>query len=277
METNKLITFSVGIVVAVILVAALLIPVIEDAEKDRTSTFYNASFGGVNYSSDDGDHTIKYVAGATTVEVDGTAYTLGTTKHFVVTDSVSLLASTNGITVINGTTRLLQNYTTTDLTLTLSGGTSTLTYGENTSTQTYTWCFVLNANGNYALVSPITSTTQVYCSSMSDLYGNWWLSSGHYYTLTGGVAKYDGGDATVTGTIADQANTDGEVKYLDGALTLANSDTTYSAGWVLAPASVSYVDEFGRQMAPLLAAIPLIIIVSIVVATVGLIAYKSRD
>lgn len=277
METNKLIAFSVGVVVAVLLLATLLIPVIEDANKDRTSTFYNAPFGGVNYSSDDEDHTFTYVAGAASVDVDGTTYTLGASKYFIVTDYVAVLASSNGITLFNGATRLLYNYTTTDVTLVLSDGTSTLTYGTSTDTQSYTWSYVVDSDGDHVLVSPVSSSTQIYCKSLSDLSGNWWLSSSHYYTLHGGAAAYDGAEATAAGTLADQSNTNGEVKYLEGQLTLSTEDTTYTPGWVLAPASVSYTDEFGRQMAPILGAIPVIIIAAILVAAVGLIAYKGRE
>lgn len=272
---SKIVPYVITVVVAITLVALLLIPTIDDITDDRTKTLYNEPVGNIHYSLDDGEsHTVTHIAGNNTIDVDGTTYALSTSKYFIVTDNVNLQASTNGVTVFNGATRILHNENAVDVTLTISEGTSTLTYGENTDTQTYTWSLAATPDGDY-VATPVTATSQVYCSSFNDFI-TFSIIGGKYFLLKDGIGTINGVEATITKTIKTQPDTGGTISYLEGQFTATDGTTTFTPNFVFVKASFTFVDDVGIQMGSLLAPLPVLILVALLVAGVGIFA-KNRD
>lgn len=275
MKTNKLITFSVSAVLVVVLAATVLMPVLEDATNDYTTTYYNTPSGGMYYTGDDAEHTISYVAGDTKITVDETNYTLGGTAIYAISDAMIILANTNGITLFNGATKVLNNNTAYDATITFSEGTATLVCNGTTTTGDYTWSHIVNPTGDYVLAS-ITADSTVYYKDISEIttaqvYG------GKQIVMYDGEATLSGVESTITMTTVTQANTNNEIKYISGAISISDGETTLNPSYVAAKASVTYEDPMGPQLSALLSPIPVLIIVSLVIAALGIAVNARRD
>lgn len=269
---NKVISYAVLATVVVLMVGSLLVPIIQDMTDDHTTTYYNSPAGNLIYSLDSDDHTFSYVAGDTVIDVDGVDYTLGSTCVYIMSDGVIILASSNGVTLYNGATKVISNDATKDVTVAFSNGAASITYGENTYANTYTWLFTPDEDGDYVNVG-ITSSSQVYYSDFTKLALAQVLSS-KLGILKDGTATLGGEAATFSGTSKNQTGTDGAVKYYEGAVTISDGTSTISPSYIFAEKQITYVDESDGTLG-LIAALPVLVLVVVIVGAIGLI--QRRD
>ena len=275
METNKLLSFTVMATIAIILTASLMVPVLDDLVDDHTQTYYNNTGGSpLKYAMNEDDHLITYTANGTALTVDEETYTIGSTYIYAVSDSVILLASTNGISIFNGSTQVLTTSKAYDISVEFSEGTATITYGTTTVTGTYAWLYIADPAGDHILTNVSDSST-VYFNSFDELATAQKLS-GYQAVLFDGEATYNGNEATYAATTAEQSGTNGTISYMTGKLSITSGGTTVTPTYVIAKESVSYTDDAGNQMGALLAPLPILIIIAILLSAIALIA-RPRD
>ena len=275
MRTNAILTFAIGAVVAIILMGSLLVPVLDDLVDDHTQTYYNNTGGSpLKYAMNEDDHLVTYTANGTTLTVDEETYTIGSTYIYAISDTVIILASTNGISIFNGSTQVLSTSKIYDVSVEYSEGTATITYGTTTVTGTYAWLYIADPAGDHILTTVSDSST-VYFNSFEELATAQKLS-GYQAVLFDGAATYNGSEATYAATTAEQSGTNGTISYMTGKLSITSGGTTVTPTYVIAKESVSYTDDAGNQMGALLAPLPILIIIAILLGAVGLVA-KNRD
>ena len=270
---NSILTFVIGCTITVILMATLLVPTINDAIEDHTTTYYNPVEGNLHFAEIEGEHTFSYTANASEFSIDDTTYTLGTTKIYAVTESVIVLASTNGITAFNGTTQVLNNVKAADVTITFGADSATITSGTTTSTGSYTWGYIADPNGKNVCTS-LTESSTIYFENINELYTAQRLS-GVFVTLSDGVAAIGGEEATYTATINTQADTDGKVKYISGKITVTDGEHTVTPTYIVAKESIVFESQTGIQMGQILYIIPILIFAALLVGAVGMISRRS--
>ena len=252
--------------------ATLLVPTINDAMDDRTTTYYNGI--DIPMSEMTGEHTFSYTAGASTVTMDDISYTLGVTKMFVIGDGFIVAASSNGITVFKSdNTQVLNNNKTVDVSITFNDGDATLTAGTTTSTATYTRSFCADPDGVYGAAG-LTDSSTIYFEDYADLFTAQRIS-GVFAIFNDETATINGSEATYTATINTQANTDNKVQYISGKVTITDGTNTALPTYMVCKAEVTFQDSTTMQMGSILYIIPVLIFAALLVGAVGMISRRN--
>ncbi|CAJ0592366.1 unnamed protein product [Cylicocyclus nassatus] len=271
----KLINGVLTIVVAIILVAVLVVPVI-DSEADSVTTTYANGSGTLAQALETtpAAHTIEYTSG-TTFTVDGETYQLGTYGRLGIfaSDECSLQLNSSGGQIyimqkgINQITATLSDGFKVETT---ASGSVTITYGSSTITHPYSWTVMLNPQGTYVWNS-ISSGNARYIYDVEDIIVAYsFVSGNNYCTYVDGVAKVNGNSSAFTATTAEVEGTDGKLQTVNK---LMFGEFEIQFGYV--PVTVSYIDAESSQIISLLYIIPLLLLVSVVVIATGFM--RSRN
>lgn len=302
MDPKRIVALVVGASVMVLIFSALLVPIINDAtttEKtlENTGYFYMEKYGT------DEEVTIAWdPATPKKITVNGEAYNpntpvnqfvnvaIGDNWYFRYADGGSntyVQVSYGGIDQIVGS-----NSDEVAVTVTCSNGTATITKGTTTQTATYTELYVISGDeGEYIMKNATESVTVAGDTEFIGL-GTTMLGTGKaVLKVTGNVE--DGAEVTVIGSTPSGATvSDIEVSatpltnYVGFALTLITftisvEDTDYPAtySYFIVPAEVTLELAVHPDSATnaLLSAIPIIVMIGIVLAVVGVAIVGRND
>lgn len=272
----------VGIIVAVILTATIMVPIIDDAIKSNQTEYKNFPTGQSAYFMDEGD--------TLTIEFDGTTQPL-LNGSLADTKDIAFFASDNmyiqyfsgpkqcracywdgsAVVLINGVTEL-------DLTVTDNTINGTIIKGSTNTTTTLTnidlgdWAAYASNEGNYVMITP-TSTQTFYINSIDQMYG-----TGEKTVSSTVFVSFDGSSATKNGTATEPTYTITEVTGYEDLYTLSTADYTIDSEstliW-LAPKVIYGTEEEDAMLNNLIATIPLFAIIGIIIGALGLIV--TRD
>lgn len=278
----NLIPKLVGIIVAVILTATIMVPIIDDAIKSNQTEYKNFPTGQSAYFMDEGD--------TLTIEFDGTTQPL-LNGSLADTKDIAFFAADNmyiqyfsgpkqcracywdgsSVILINGVTEL-------DLTITDNTVNGTIIKGSTNTTTTLTnidlggWAAYASNEGNYVMITPANAQT-FYINGIDQMYG-----TGEKTVSSTVFVSFDGNSATKNGTATEPTYTITKVTGYDDLYTLSTADYTIDSEatliW-LAPKVVYGTEEEDTMLNNLIATIPLFAIIGIIIGAVGLIV--TRD
>lgn len=186
MDLSKTVYAMVGVLVAVLIVATVAVPIIENAE-DTESTKYNNPTGGRFLLADnDVSFTASFTADAASVDFNGTTYARTSTINGLLMSDLGVVwfngTSSNSTTITTSTGSV--NYTTETINITVSGKNLTITVdGTRIINGTTKWLVVADPDGTHVSGS---KSNAVYVNSIHDLIV-------YNYSETNGAAwAYDG-------------------------------------------------------------------------------------
>lgn len=270
-----------GIVVAIILTATLLVPIVDDAIRSNQVEYKNIPTGQSAYFMG-ADDTL-------TIEFDGTTQPLlnGSLSN---TKDIAFFASDNmyiqyfsgpkqcracywdgsSVVLINGVTEM--DLTVTDKTI---NGTIIKESTETTLTDIDLgdWAAYASNEGNYVMITP-ASTQTFYINDIDQMYG-----TGEKTVSSTVFVSFDGSSAAKNGTATEPTYTTTKVTGYEDLYTLSTAaytiDSEATLIW-LAPKVVYGTEDGNGVPNGLIAIIPLFAIIAIMVSAVGLIALR-RD
>lgn len=260
--------------VAIVVLATVLMPVLEDYQDDSTITYTNAGTKS------------KLVDSSTAIVFDGTTLTVGGNtfsggRVALMTDGgilhynasgTTLNLNTNG-TLYSGLTSL--NVTADPSTKTVSGTYTNSTHTEATSVSfTWSdWAVCYDPSGEYVTNYYTSSSvfTPVYYTDINDVYGANSVNASTYIAWHGTTV---GGSAEGTATL-DQKDISGvsdahyfNTRYNESGLSYVDGDTTYYPPFICAKATVSVLNDNDDRYVQLLSVIPVLVIVAIIMGVV---------
>lgn len=290
----KLVGVVVAVFVTITVIASILMPVIKDASDDTYAVYNNeSSFYSVVVSSDD-----EVVTGSIDADnkltINGNEITTTSQRYIIMGDTFYLRYSgtAHSFNYYNGSSIVAINHV--PVSFTASNG--TLTYvDESTDPVTtveveYTWMAYNTAESDatYREIVTTSGVKTIYVNSIEDIYA---VSK----TDTSIISIYKGQitdntvpvNASVSINPRDIDNVKG-VQYLNISTTVANSDIQYTYteggsdhtefyGNVLVPYEVKgFHDPPGEAFVNILNVIPVVVILSVLVAVVALV-FRSRE
>lgn len=285
---NKLISMILGATVAIILVAAVLVPIITDASEDQHE-YYNNSIGQyskvvdepvvIEYAYDSDNDTVSYT-------VNGVDQTLRfnyndmifSTSHasFKVTYAnaptfssyILWLDETQGSRRIDTPTAVSAEIDADSISATIvkaGGDTESFEVGID-------WGFYAVTEGDYRAVW--NDPYNVYINDVNQVYSvNWLTTTNEFFSIHGESVVYGGGDATVSYDLTPVSGVIDVYNFMSGdfILTVDNNGTPYEATPfnVIVPAEiVGDKNNASDTIENLLWAIPLVVIVAILLVLV---------
>lgn len=281
---NKLVTTIITLTVVVIAVATILMPVINNASSDETYT--NVLEAGTTYALDIIEPSNSNVEITTDITnskllVNGQEYIIDSTHEAAimmdggyfrfasVNDALTTLYAYQGMNA--------QASTTNEATVTILNGDVAFNSGSiSQSWNTNDFIFIPSTSGEYYLRAP-TNGPQ-YINSINDIYvsaiTNNKLVWGHGNTLTDGTDSYE---AVLTSNVqlVDGSTNVYELPDMKSYRMMDGGSGFYPSR-VIVPASVEGTSEGWDSAAALLQAIPVLLIVSLVLGTIGLITVRRE-
>jgi len=289
MNTRTLIETVVGLTVAIIVLATLLVPVVNDIT-DQSIAEYNNSAG--TYARASGDETVEinytWVDGVQTYTVNGNAVDVSSEIVWMCENKCLLAHSTNPKFIGDGlgrqdnvrTFNAVINGNTIDFILTTSSHSFSGTW-------TVDYCFYVAPTGDFKSIDVSDSTATVYINSSDDLYyANWTYTVDRWFSGHGTSVSENGVEKTATVTPHAIDGVTGAYSITLGAtsddLTYVtdNGGTEYTVHpyFYIVPAKVVGEKMNGGQaIASIIAIIPLIVIVAILMGAIGMVATRTRD
>lgn len=289
---SKLITSVIGIAVAIIILASVLVPVISDARENAGEeiTFNNRTPGGnqlpETHMSElkDSDLLIIRTNGDSThtVTINGEEYLqedYSASINWIMSDGIFISQNNTGaqynIYMTGSTTRVISNSVGSQITM--SGGVITLVSGSTTLTGSYTWAFYFDPEGEYVEVMGnrgstlpyyVNSTHQIVCSGVYTTGEN-----DCFYSMKDGIIKIDQDYTTGISTPYFSKETNSTDVY-SGAITLDIGAESFQPYVVLVPNSVKGHEASGGAY-NLYGVIPVFVIVLILLSAITLIRNKD--
>ena len=269
MKTN-LITLILTAVVGILLVGSLLVPVISNADTQGDITYSNDVGNHQLLARDDtGSHTFTWTAGTSTYTFDGESYQVKS-DCVVTTDTVSFVAAYSNNTYsflcyVDPTTRIVS--TQYDINITMENGTISGTVGTAQVNQNYSWAYVPSETGDYFGTYGRVGT--YYVTSINDIVANY-----NYSTIMNGSATYKGATATLDATLTPVANV---YTISSNDLKVISEGSSHAVNAFIVPVSVTYHDPTLDDTMPLLKAIPIVVILSIIVMLASALIIRRSD
>ena len=296
---NKLITICITLFVGIILAGAVLVPVLNDTT-GATKTYINE---GTYYALADPDDdtsyviTVKSVDDVAVIDLDGEAITSTITGGYTVVfgqHSIIRYFPENGRVILGGTvgagtssqfTDLRSADSSETLTLTITGDTLVTVNGETTKTISDNWAFI-NPAGDYSYCyNPcVTASDRIIGGGVT--YSP--FSSATVICFDGTIEGIDAGvyrsspTVTLNDTVINTSNVATNLFRIDSIVfncTQSDADKTATYTYFLAPKEVVYDNPnyVGSASAAILGAIPILVIVSLILAAVGVIYVNRND
>lgn len=269
----KILNVVITLALSIILLGALLVPVISDAQTGLKTEHTYTSEGAAAHMDKlevSDSHTLTWQGGILTV--DGVEYPLWTSPVGVafLTESLGLYVSKGNLYIGQSGQAQAALYSASTLSLIASAGQITYSINDADAIQTtYTSGYILSNDGKY--ITGESTTNKYYTDSMQ--VSGYRSDSGVLYIMIDGKSYTDGTNQTnfrVDGT--DVEGTDGNVKTLDGVFYSGRGLSAY-----VIPETVSYWTEDNPAAIALLGALPVLIIAALIVAAVGVIYIRRTD
>lgn len=267
---NNLLTLCITVVVGIILVGSMLMPVISNAHTQNDVTYSNNVGNHQLLARDDsGSHTFSWTAGTSTYTFDGETYQVKN-DCVITTDKVSFVAAYSSGTYtflcyIDPTTRVVS--TTYDINITMDNGVISGTVGTTRVNQNYSWAYVPSETGDY--FGTYGSTGSYYVTSINDIVANY-----NYTAIMDGTATYKGVEATINDTLTPVANV---YTIASDGLKVTSEGSGHAVNAFLVPVSVTYHDPTLDSSMPLLNAIPIVVILSLIVMLASALIIRRSD
>lgn len=272
---GKLITGTVIIAVAVIVVATVMMPALDMANDEINPTFDNTSTNGIKMKIVESATITKEAGSATSVTINDKTVDLNTAANAIVlTDTFVINARTTNFYVI--TTSASNVNSSTAFTATIGSGSITYQIGTATPvTLSYSGTLlVADPDGDYVNMASGTA----YLADPDDIYGWSWTNNKLYVS--------EGEDCTVAGTSGAAASIGASklnqyeslYNVAVGNVKLDSSGDNVSPVTVIVPASVeASMTGSGAGLGPILFVMPVIVILAIIVAVIGFAITRSRE
>lgn len=278
---TKLIPIVLTLVVGIILAGSVLMPVLSDAQKSvgEKVTYTNESPEYLSLS--DGDVTILLSSGVLTI--NGETHTIASTDTIIyLSDYYTLYYNgTNFYSTYLNQTSGVRNVTAASVTVSDSKLTASVTYDNNT-TQTASdiplrFSFYVDPDGEYARFN--TSAMQPYVKSIDDVFagGSYYTGDNKtYYWFYEGEAGGYSEDYTYAFN-ATLTPVDGTYDvYTISNCTMSVGDEDFAPYHMVVKKTIDGVAEKGAAYS-LLGAIPVMILVGLIMAAIGMITVGRRE
>lgn len=299
----KIVKIIIGATIAIILLATILVPTINDANEGFTNTFTNTHSSNpplkVVHDPDVTSFTIEYTPGNAYVSIGTTQFTISAydgsmfwcDKGYVLLSTNSSLADYYYGRVVCSTGSIAGTSATTKLTVTCSGDDVTVTRvaADPDDNVVYTWsdCDWIaypDANGTHTTYQKNGGAFKV--NSINDILGCMYVSTGStgLVSFEGSTAKTTGSttytmvlEATQTAGYDDLYDVASGAKYHIDTAELKNADDTPIIPFnYLIPISVTATTVVNDGIISIMAVIPVMIIMAIILSVVGVVFLKRE-
>lgn len=284
----KLVAGIITGAVAIIMVASLLVPIVNDAMDDQVTKFNNPT---AEYMMlEDGDsYTASVVVedGVFSITINGESYSNVTFDHLHISDTSQITFNVGAnvkpmvSVLIDGVTTYIADCDSVtvnatngniDIAVVVAGVTTTYT-------TSYDWLVHSDKDGDYGLIRSVDNRT-LYFNNVNQLYWSNVVSTIEgmkYYTLHNGEIRangeslanveYSGNSVLDNVTSVSMSSGNSGFSYLDGG----NSTVL---DWVVAPIEIIGYDDEVAPTLSLLNVIPMIVLLAIMVCVVSI--FRSR-
>lgn len=297
---KKLVGLFIGLAVGVLMVGSVLMPIINDASDDQRTVFNNEVSTKYSLLYDDVDSinaTIVWDAfndSEIDVTLNGESYTyaLGANNNALIMSDKLLVRADNNASAIRvyiaGETSVgTQVAYTAPITITLSNGTITLTDSAiepvSVSVTPTEWVFIPNVNGNYEFVrnvdgsAYINDPSQIYFSTIIDtdskgfVWGNGkectFYDTDTSYDMDVALTKVDG--------YTDLYSVNLNSVFIDESAGTNADGSQFNPYLYMIPVSVDAHTELNNSVLSMLAAIPVMFVISLLVISVTVILRRD--
>lgn len=288
MKMESFAGIAVTSMVIILMVVSVLVPMIQNTD---TTTYVESDNEGFAYKMTRSDGTYDRRITLTTVGESSATYTIGasgtstgTTKTISgddnltwISDNTILTLTSAGMHVLNANVgNVAWNATSAGDYAEYTAGSMKIVRspGENQTQRTspYTWVMAPDDNGSWAWFDGSFNA-----SKATKMYAVWWSSSGANATAGFGTATSMAKAVAATGVTAAWTvdySDEGTYYAVNGATVTYNSTSGSALGFAAPISYTSGTDGTGSIVTDLLNIIPILIIVGIILAIVGL--YLSR-
>lgn len=294
LDMKQGITAVVSIAVLMIVIVSVAIPIIDDTT-DQVKTAVNNTSERYTLLEDDttGTHTIKYISGAD-YTIDGKSLNVAADARFVITDTVMIRLANDTFTIYNATEGKQNKFAAGDE-ITLADGKVKYTNSSGSAIETtYTWAYLPNTSGDFALYFTTTPQAFIDDSVQMIIVSNPFnsamfiaqMDSTGKATYIMNPMKFDGqvnGNITSyegTVTVAATPTTEGtpEGTWKSGTISITSSVTsdTNFPPFCIVPLQYHYVSSSDSAIVSMLQVIPLLMIVGAVIGVIGVFVTARR-
>lgn len=284
---NKMIPLVLTIVVGVILAGSVLMPIIADAQEHAgpAAEKTNTVRGVYTYNIWDGeDVTFEFTEGTPNAyAVNGETVTLTAQQNILIASNFFSMR-TGGQEVNPGINyQYLGTASGAQATLSyvIEDGAYTLTIGETVLTGTLEWMVYAVADGKTGtsgLGQLTTPTSAFYTSNLNNLVvlGNVYTTGDNdtYFAYYNGDLTVNEAYADVSEVVISKTTTAGYSNIYDTTLSVKVGDETFTPYHILAPIKVAG-NEANSGVSSLYGVIPVLVIVSLLVAAIGVVATRK--
>lgn len=289
---------AISAFVVITVIAAVLMPVLDDAKHSMDETYTNSapySYGKIyDFNEDSDDMVVISVCktGERTISINGQQHNVSAWQPVVMSDAFTIRyysANMNFVTPSAGSKTIIS------ATITISGGVATFSDVLNTSEQEIsidpepiTWAFIHDNGGDWAGI--ITENGVTVYAHQNEIYtSNWINTTSEYFSSSAGSTNAIINDGTDTYTTP--INWGGE--YLDNGvykLTLSSTsddytfvvdnngeDYTVHPFLICAPKTVVGVPDEVSPAFSMFDVIPMLLIVAIIVGIIGLVVRSKMN
>ena len=291
MALPKIVGGIVAVLVAIIVVAVVAIPIVNDT---TDTMLYGSNSGSYHYTSEissDEDYSIEFTntggTRAATLNGDPISYNPG--GPIIMADSFVVLYDYSGLNptiFIQYNDATFASYTVPNagesIELTISDGTLSITGTNNSETvdvtKTYSELdFVYDESGD--LVFATSSNLPAYLPIGDPLYVIQWNNPSSGYSVKITPEEMSGkttvGISGLDGVLGSPVNTPSVSYTSDGTNYTLSSAPNGSGGYVIPVQYIAHSDN--QTNANLLQVIPIIMMISVLMIAVAMLAYKGRD
>lgn len=290
MEKKSIVFTALGLAIAIIVIASVLIPVLNDAERGYKTEKFDNPAG--NYAEKITAGSIEFSIADSTLKLNGNDWTsTGKIPMFVADNFLIQMNGSNNqsnITYYAGSAVRVDNAK--SINMTYANKTINLTYVDSSDNEVSVnidskWAYAVTngESGSYIAYNLYATSKTVYYSSVGDFAASGYAMNGDVaqsiYSIGNGVATINGvaADLNINGfTEVDGYNQlyTGAISYNKG-LGIVDGDNTVYPWFVVMPAQVDGYVEPSQGYTALLAAIPVMVIVALLVAAVSIIAKRE--
>lgn len=291
MDPKRIVALVVGASVMVLMFSAILVPIIGDAT-DHTTTLKNVTntTDRVYEIGNDVPVTFTYADGV--YSINGVSYTPFNANYSTITSDGMVLRISGGAYTLfaDGASAAMASFN-----LTANNGSITGTYytttepdTEKTADWAYTYLFYQDSNGKYVMTGAPNAPATVYLLGDTEVY-----CTGYNTSLGGGTTRWfefkgsinDGftfsyGTTTLTDVTVNAVELDGyeETVYAVTNFQIPiNDELTVTISRYVAPAEIEVTATSDPAVDALLSAIPIIAMIGIVLAVVGVAIVGRND
>lgn len=262
MDLSKTVYAIVGVLVAVLIVATVAVPIIENAQMEQSTVFNNGTELNYHACLDD-DFILSKDAGSNVVVVNGTSFSpLAYDNFILLTNVVAMRLASSGNVVITSSSGNVNIEPTEALTASIRG--SSLIYNIDGVTTTVTGLgdgFVISDNGDYVTSNTFTASKTTYVNGIEDVSFALYTSSGDFVVMLQGE-EYITGDTVLDITL------DPVEGYVDlytiptNGISGGDGEASFSGAHVIVPYKIyAHNPEQGSNVALLGAALLMLFLV----------------